>query len=78
MYLIVGKSDGYIEEKNGNKYLFFASTDNNKEELKKYIELWYEIKNLTEWNSIKKKLIKQVSVEKILWRSNSIQMIICC
>ena len=78
MYLIVGKSDGYTEEKNGNKYLFFASTDNNKEELKKYIELWYEIKNLTEWNSIKKKLIKQVSVEKILWRSNSIQMIICC
>ena len=54
LYLIVGKSDGYIEEKNGNKYLFFASTDNNKEELKKYIELWYEIKNLTEWNSIKK------------------------
>ena len=48
LYLIVGKSDGYIEEKNGNKYLFFASTDNNKEELKKYIELWYEIKNLTE------------------------------
>ena len=54
LYLIVGKSDGYTEGKNGNKYLFFASTDNNKEELKKYIELWYEIKNLTEWNSIKK------------------------
>ena len=26
--------------------------------MKKYIELWYEIKNLTEWNSIKKKIDK--------------------
>ena len=46
LYLIVGKADGYIEEKNGNKYLVFASTDKNKEILKKYTELWDEIKNL--------------------------------
>ena len=78
LYLIAGKSDGYIEEKNENKYLAFASTDKNKEELKKYIELWNWIKNLTELNSIKKQLINQVNIEKILWRSNSIQMIICC
>ena len=36
LYLIVGKADGYIEEKNGNKYLVFASTDKNKEVLEKY------------------------------------------
>ena len=78
LYLIAGKSDGYIEEKNENKYLAFASTDKNKEELKKYIELWNGIKNLTELNSIKKQLINQVNIETILWRSNSIQMIICC
>ena len=35
LYLIIGKLDGYIEEKNGNKYLVFASTDNNKEVLTK-------------------------------------------
>ena len=44
MYLIIGKVDGYIEEKNGNKYLTFASTNKNKEVLKKYKELWNGIK----------------------------------
>ena len=29
-HLIIGKAGGYIEEKNGNKYLTFASTDKNK------------------------------------------------
>ena len=34
------------EEINGNKYLTFASTYRNKEVLKKYTELWDEIKSL--------------------------------
>ena len=37
------KADGYIEEKNGNKYFTFAPTDKNKEVLTKYAELWDEI-----------------------------------
>ena len=45
MYLIIGKVDGYIEENDGNKYLVFDSTDENKEVLKKYTELWDGIKN---------------------------------
>ena len=44
MYLIIGKIDGHIDEKNGSKYLFFDSTDGNKEKLKKYTELWNGIK----------------------------------
>ena len=44
-YLIIGKVDGHIEEKNGSKYLFFDSTDKNKEVLEKYRELWDRIKN---------------------------------
>ena len=36
-----------IEEKNGNKYLVFDSTDENKEVLKKHRELWDGIKNET-------------------------------
>ena len=49
LYLIIDKADGYIEEKNGNKYLVFDSmelhsTDENKEVLKKYSELWDGIK----------------------------------
>ena len=35
----------FPEEKNGSKYLVFDSTDENKEELKKYTEHWDGIKN---------------------------------
>ena len=50
LYLIIGKVDGHIEcnsvqKNNGNKYLVFDSTDENKEVLKKYTELWNGIKN---------------------------------
>ena len=36
VYLIFKRVDGYIEERNGNIYLVFASTDKNKEALTKY------------------------------------------
>ena len=52
--MIIDKTDGYIEESNGNKYLILASTNKNKQVLIKYTELWDKIKNLIEWNSIKK------------------------
>ena len=45
MYLIIGKAIGLIEEKNGNRYLVFDSTDENKEVLNKYKEFWDEVKN---------------------------------
>ena len=45
MYLQVNHADGYIEEKNGNKYLIFDSTDDYKELLKKYVDVWNGIKN---------------------------------
>ena len=48
LYLITGKVDGHIEEKNGSKYLVFDSTDENKEVLKKLTEIWNGIKNETE------------------------------
>ena len=38
LYLNIGKAYGYIEEKNGNKHLIFASTDKNKEVLKKKMQ----------------------------------------
>ena len=47
MYLIIGEVDGYIEEKNGSKYLVFDSAGENKEVLEKYTELWDGIKNET-------------------------------
>ena len=45
LYLITGKADGYIEEKNGGKYSTFASTDKNIEVLEKFTKLWDKIKN---------------------------------
>ena len=35
MCLAIDIVDGYFEENNGNEYLTFASTDKNKEVLKK-------------------------------------------
>ena len=44
--LLFNHAGGYIEEKNGNKYLIFDdSVDKNKELLKKYPNTWDEIKN---------------------------------
>ena len=44
LYLIISEVDGHFEEKNGNKYLIPDSTNKNKEVLKKYAELWDELK----------------------------------
>ena len=35
LYLLIAELDGYIEEKEGNKYLNIALTDSNSEVLKK-------------------------------------------
>ena len=45
LYLIIDHASGYIEEKGVNKYLVFDSTDENKELLKKYSDVWNGIKN---------------------------------
>ena len=45
MYLRIDHARGYIEEKNGNKYLIFDSANENKEVLKKYFGIWNRIKN---------------------------------
>ena len=42
---MIGKVDGYVEEKNWNKYLNFVSTNENKDMLIKYTKFWDKIKN---------------------------------
>ena len=44
LYLLVNHANGYTEEKNGNKYLIFDSTDENKELLKKAMMFGMELK----------------------------------
>ena len=48
LYLLISHANGYIEEKGVNKYLVFDSTDENKELLKKYNDVWNGIKNKIE------------------------------
>ena len=45
LYLIIAHANGYIEEKGVNKYLVFDSTDENKELLKKYNDVFNGIRN---------------------------------
>ena len=42
LYLLINHANGYIKEKNENKYLIFESTVENKELLKKYNDVWRE------------------------------------
>ena len=72
LHLVIGEVNEYIEEIHGNKYLTFASTDENKKVLKKYTELWNKIKYLIKTINSSKK----VHMEKISCKSNLIQMII--
>ena len=45
MYLNIGHAIGYIKEKGVNKYLVFDSTDENKELIKKYNDLFNGIRD---------------------------------
>ena len=45
LYLIIDHASGYIEEKEMNKYLVFDSTDENKELLKKYNDVFNRIRD---------------------------------
>ena len=45
LHLGITSSNGYIEEKDANKYLIFDSTDKNKELLKKYNDAFNGIRD---------------------------------
>ena len=46
LYLLFGKVNGYFEEINGNKYLTLVPTNESKEKIKRYKELWSKIRDL--------------------------------
>ena len=43
--MFISELDGFINEKNGNKYLNITLTDSNNDVLIKYTEVWNGIKN---------------------------------
>ena len=67
LYLQVNHANGYIEEKNENKYLIFDSKDENKELPKKYADVWNGIKN-------KNTIVVRVIMKKITRELNLILM----
>ena len=46
LYLIFSKVNRFFEEINKNKYFTLVPTNENKEKIKKYEELWSEIRDL--------------------------------
>ena len=71
-YLFISELDGFIDEKNGNKYLNITLTDSNNDVLIKYAEVWNGIKS-----QIKKiNNDSEVEYDKNYMRINLIQMII--
>ena len=48
MYLLINCANGYFQEKNEKKYVTFESTDEKKELLKKYSDVWNGIENKIE------------------------------
>ena len=74
LYLLVNHASGYIEEKNGNKYLIFDdSVNENKKLLKKYADVWDGIKNEIKAINGGKKMI----TEKITWKLRLIVTMTC-
>ena len=51
LYLMIDRIDGFIEEKNGDKYLNIALADRNSEVIKKYAGVWNGIKDCIEKNN---------------------------
>ena len=61
--MLINHANGYVEEKGMNRYLIFDSTDENKELLKKYNDVWNGVK-----------VVASVITKKITWKLNLILM----
>ena len=54
LHLLVHEVDGFIEEKEGSKYLKITLTNSNSKVLKKYAEIWSGIKDQIEQINVSK------------------------
>ena len=46
LYLIFNKLNGFFDKNNGSKYFTLVATNESKEEMKKYGDLWIKIRYL--------------------------------
>ena len=58
-YLIINKRNGYIEESNVSRYLTLVPTDESKDTLKKYEELWSKIRDMKNYRAKSESILEQ-------------------
>ena len=58
-YLIINKRNGYIEESNVSRYLTLVPTDESKDTLKKYEELWSKIRDMKNYGANLESILEQ-------------------
>ena len=64
--MLVNHANGYIEEKNGNKYLVFDYSINENKELQKHEDFWNGIKNkIQKINGGECNSVEEIIMEKI-------------
>ena len=71
LYLLVHRIDGFIEEREGSKYLSIASTDSNSGFFKKYAEVCCGIKDQIEKINSSKSSEYEKNYMKIKFNSNN-------
>ena len=63
--------NGYIAEKDSNKYLVFDLIDENKELLKNIVMFLMEF-----WVKLEKQMMIDLKIQRTIWKLNLVQMII--
>ena len=73
LYLVLIMQVDILKKKNGNKYFIFGSTDEKKEALKKYTDVWMELKI----KSKQQMMVKKMIMKKITRKLNLILTMTC-
>ena len=58
-YLIINKRNGYTEESNARRYLTLVHTDESKDTLKRYEELWNKIRDMKNYGANLESILEQ-------------------
>ena len=58
-YLIINKRNGYTEESKARRYLTLVHTDESKDTLKRYEELWNKIRDMKNYGANLESILEQ-------------------
>ena len=69
LHRIIINVNGYTEESNGNKYLTLVPTDESKDTLKKYKELYSKIRDLSRSIIIRSIINRRLIIQIVMMRN---------